>query len=198
MENAKPIVNRYFEGFNTFFAQKGSRLICYILFFLAINLFFGNLYYQSREITLDELTTQTITVDKIRYSKTETKGTHFWIVADKKEYDIHTDDLHQQHLTVNSFKEKVAEGDQLIISYFRLSPFSKRLVIAEAYNDNGTYLTLDGHNANVVESRVMAIILYFLATCLYSFIMIASEGWMMQWVRKRNSAREANEQANNS
>lgn len=191
MENKEQIVTRYAERMNALFKNKGAKIIIYILAFLAINLFFGNLYYQSREITPDELTTQTITVDKIRHTKTETDGTRFWIVADKKEYDIHTDDLHQQHLTVNSFKEKVAEGDQLIISYFRLSPFSKRLVIAEAYNDNGVYLTIDGHNADLVEPRVMAIIFYFLATCLYSFIMIASEGWMMQWVRQRNSAVEA-------
>ena len=191
MENKEQIVTRYAERMNALFKNKGAKIIIYILAFLAINLFFGNLYYQSREITPDELTTQTITVDKIRHTKTETDGTRFWIVADKKEYDIHTDDLHQQHLTVNSFKEKVAEGDQLIISYFRLSPFSKRLVIAEAYNDNGVYLTIDGHNADLVEPRVMAIIFYFLATCLYSFIMIASEGWTMQWVRQRNSAVEA-------
>ena len=191
MENKEQIVTRYAERMNALFKNKGAKIIIYILAFLAINLFFGNLYYQSREITPDELTTQTITVDKIRHTKTETDGTRFWIVADKKEYDIHTDDLHQQHLTVNSFKEKLAEGDQLIISYFRLSPFSKRLVIAEAYNDNGVYLTIDGHNADLVEPRVMAIIFYFLATCLYSFIMIASEGWMMQWVRQRNSAVEA-------
>lgn len=191
MENKEQMITRYAERMNTLFKNKGAKIIIYFLAFLAINLFFGNLYYQSREITPDELTPQTITIDKIRYTKTETKGTRFWIVADKKEYDIHTDDLHQQHLTVNAFKEKVAEGDQLIISYFRLSPFSKRLVIAEAYNDNGVYLTIDGHNANLVESRIMAIIFYFLATCLYSFIMIASEGWMMQWVRQRNSAVEA-------
>lgn len=192
MEKSNEAIIRYAERMNTFFKNKGVRIICYILAFLAINVYFGNLYYQSRTLTAEELTTQTITVDKIRYVKTETKGTRFWIVADNMELDISTSDLRVHKLNVNSFRDKVAEGDQLVVSYFKISPFSDQLYIVEAYNDNGVYLTLEGHNSDLVEPRVMALIFYFLATCVYSFVMITTEGWFMQWIRKRNTAREKN------
>ncbi len=192
MERIKPFFVRCFEKLNILFQKKGAKIICYIIAFIAINLYFGNSLYKVRTITPDELKTQVITVDRIRYTKSERMGTRFWIVADKKEFDIHTDHLRRPKLTVDSFQEMVTKGDQLTISYIRLSPLSKRLVIVEAYNDNGVYLTLEKYNADSAEPRIMAIIIYFLATCLYSFIMIASEGWMMQWVRQRNRARDAN------
>lgn len=196
MEKSNEAIIRYAERMNTFFKNNGVRIICYILAFLAINVYFGNLYYQSRTLTAEELTTQTITVDKIRYVKT--KGTRFWIVADNMELDISTSDLRVHKLNVNSFRDKVAEGDQLVVSYFKISPFSDQLYIVEAYNDNGVYLTLEGHNSDLVEPRVMALIFYFLATCVYSFVMITTEGWFMQWIRKRNAAREKNKRAKES
>ena len=179
------------------FSRRGVRIICYVLAFLAINLYFGNLYRNARTVDADDLITEPITVDEINYHHSSTRrgsSTRFWIVANKTEFNIHIRSLRQHDLSVSAFRDQVSEGDQLVISYFDISPFSNSLVVVEAYNDSGVLLTIEGYNASCIEPRVMAIIFYFLATCVYSFVMITSEGWFMQWIRKRNSAREANAQ----
>lgn len=179
-------------------SRKTKRVICYVFAFLIINLYFGNLIYKARAIRIEDLITKTITIGEIHYSRVSAGrgvSTRFWLVADNVKYDIHRSALHENNYTVGSFQEKVAEGDQLTISYFDISPFSQKLVIAEAYNDQGIFLTLDGYNASCVEPRVLAIIFYCLASCLFSFVMLVVEGWLAQWIHMRNVARKKNKRA---
>ena len=179
-------------------AQKSKRLICYVLAFILINLSFGYLVNHARAVDADDLITETISVDRIHSTRTGIRrgiSTRFWLTANNVDFDIPISALHENNDTFVFFQEKVAEGDQLTISYFDITPFSQKLVIAEAYNDQCVFWTIEDYNASCIEPRVMAIILYFLATCVYSFVMITSEGWFMQWIRQRNIARKKNERA---
>ena len=192
MEKTNEVIIRYADRMNTLFKNRSVRIICYVLAFLAINLYFGNLYHNARAVDADDLITETITVDKVNYSHSKRRGSQFWVTTGNRNFDIHIRNLRQHDLSVSAFKDQVSEGDPLVISYFDISPFSDSLVVVEAYNDSGVLLTIEGYNASCIEPRVMAIIFYFLTTCVYSFVMITSEGWFMQWIRQRNKAREKN------
>lgn len=176
-------------------ARKSKRIICYVLAFILINLYFGYLVNNARAVDADDLITETITVDRIYSTRTGIRrgiSTRLWLTANNVKFEIPLSALHENNYTSDSFQEKVAAGDQLTVSYFDISPFSQKPVIAEAYNDQGVFWTVEDYNASCIEPRVMAIIFYFLATCVYSFVMITSEGWFMQWIRQRNRARKKN------
>ena len=122
-------------------------------------------------------------------------ATQFWVRSNSVKYWFDKTAIWKSGYKLDETIGALKKGEQLFISYLKENATEGPCVIVDAYSNERIYCTLDGYNKSLLESRILYIIIYFLCTCLFSFIMIVSEGWFMQWIRQRNIARKKNKRA---
>ena len=177
--------------------KRAARICAYLVAAVLINWGFSGLMAGTRSATEANTEQVTITIDGayyVRRLKLRGGSVHkYWVTADSVRYDFSSSAMRysRKQTELQSFHD-LAEGDSITLTYMISNDATKKTVVA-AHNDDGIYCTMEGYNKSESDSRIATLCLYFFVTEVFSFVMVCSEGWFMQWIRAGNKQRKLEE-----
>lgn len=174
------------------------RILAYIVAAILLN---GSLIYflgNCRQVRDDQITSIVLIVDEVgttEVSNYRHTTTQYWLRSGSDIYWFDKTAIWKSGYKLDETIGVLEQGEQLSISYLKEDAISDPRIIVEANSHRRSYCTLAGYNKSQLESTILHTFIYFVCTCIFSFVMITSEGWFMQWIRQRNIARKKNERA---
>ena len=175
-------------------AKIALRFLGYVVACVIINGLFILALNSSKPIKANAVNQTVVTIDAVESNRIYHQP-YYWITADNVEYYFDMTAIWYSGFSMGDSFWCLEEGKELTILYIDRKANTETYSVVEAYDDERIYCSLKGYNKSRLESFFLYIGLYFICTCIFSFVMITSEGWFMQWIRQRKTAIEANKQS---
>ena len=173
--------------------KRAARICGYILAAIVINGFIAAQLYSNRKATPENTTTKTITMDNVvrgwhrqgRYGHNH----HCYVVSDGTRY-LFTG----SYYATDELCDMLCEGDSLTITYLpgsRIFGYGiQNRIVAATYNGIELASLEHDNEGNSFKEMIEETIFYFLATGVFSFVLVCSEGFFMQWIRAGSQQRK--------
>lgn len=174
--------------------KRAARICAYLVAAILINWAFCALMADTRSATAENTEQITITIDGAYFvRRNKPRGGFvdwYWVTADSVRYYFSSSCMRysRKQTELRSFHD-LAEGDTITLICMVGDDPAKKTVVA-AYNDDGIYCTLEGYNKSELDSRIATLCVYFFVTGVFSFVLVCSEGFFMQWIRAGSAQRK--------
>ena len=172
--------------------KRAARICSYLIAAILINFVFYSGVMAHRKATADNTTVCTVTVASKHFKRVRIDrrywGRYMYIATESGMYRFSSGALY----TTDELDEMLSAGDTLTISYIRGSRLVDKIPnkIVDATFGTTVLSTTEEFNKGWQEYVIMDCVLYFLVTGVYSFVMVCSEGWFMQWIRAGSKQRK--------
>ena len=174
--------------------KRAARICAYLVAAILINWAFCALMADTRSATAENTEQVTITIDGAYFMRrNKPRGgfvNWYWVTADSVRYYFSSSCMRysRKQTELRSFHD-LAEGDTITLICMVGDDPAKKTVVA-AYNDDGIYCTTEGYNKSALDSRIATLCVYFFVTGAFSFVLVCSEGFFMQWIRAGSAQRK--------